>query len=87
MGREQCDDMNDEAGDGCFQCKFDCNVNCQECTLGVCTSCKLGYWLIDQSCQSLCGDGMFLSKFEDCDDGNLSNLDGCDSTCLIESSW
>jgi cysteine-rich repeat protein len=37
------------------------------------------------TCQvpQVCGDG-FLSPGEDCDDGNLFNLDGCDSNCHYE---
>ena len=32
-----------------------------------------------------CGDGISVSGFEGCDDGNLANFDGCSSTCNVES--
>jgi sulfatase modifying factor 1 len=33
-----------------------------------------------------CGDGE-LDEGERCDDGNVKNLDGCSSTCRIETGW
>ena len=33
-------------------------------------------------CYDECGDGKRI--FNDCDDGNLNNGDGCSSTCKIE---
>merc|ERR1711871_633452 len=33
-----------------------------------------------------CGDG-FMSGWEDCDDGNLANGDGCSNICTIEDSY
>src|SRR5690606_6704952 len=61
---------------------------------------ELGGWTIDQLCivghdaappppppppsgGGLCGDG-FLDQYEQCDDGNLQNGDGCSSGCLLE---
>ena len=36
----------------------------------------------------MCGDGSLQSSNgEQCDDGNLSNGDGCSSSCLIETGW
>jgi MYXO-CTERM domain-containing protein len=60
---------------------------------------ELGGWNIDQLCivghsdeppppptgDGWCGDG-FLDEFEQCDDGNLINGDGCSSGCLWEST-
>jgi cysteine-rich repeat protein len=38
----------------------------------------------DASCHTIvCGDGM-LEGSEQCDDGNTTNLDGCDSSCKFE---
>ena len=38
----------------------------------------------DNDCRNIvCGDGI-LSGSEQCDDGNLMNLDGCDSSCRLE---
>ncbi|MBQ9816314.1 MAG: DUF4215 domain-containing protein [Proteobacteria bacterium] len=33
-----------------------------------------------------CGDGMWQSKYEDCDDGNTFAGDGCNN-CLVETGW
>ena len=37
-------------------------------------------------CTLLCGNGR-LDGTEQCDDGNKNNLDGCSSTCQIETNW
>lgn len=39
-----------------------------------------------ENMESRCGDGS-KSLFEDCDDGNTLNGDGCSSTCEIEQGW
>jgi cysteine-rich repeat protein len=33
------------------------------------------------TCQPVCGDGIIVPDFEDCDDKNTENEDGCDSDC------
>jgi cysteine-rich repeat protein len=33
-----------------------------------------------------CGDGILQKPFEQCDDGNNANLDGCSSTCKFEQN-
>lgn len=35
-------------------------------------------------CPSVCGDGVIWPD-EECDDGNVASLDGCDSHCLLEN--
>lgn len=55
---------------------------------------EFGGWNVDQLCivghgessggDGGCGDG-FVQQYEDCDDGNLDNGDGCSSGCLLES--
>ena len=35
----------------------------------------------------MCGDGKYYGVGIECDDGNLLNGDGCDSTCNIESGY
>jgi cysteine-rich repeat protein len=35
----------------------------------------------------LAGDGIRILDFEDCDDGNLVNGDGCNETMGIEAGW
>jgi len=39
-----------------------------------------------QACTSACGDGN-MDPNEDCDDGNLSDRDGCSSKCKIEDGF
>jgi fibro-slime domain-containing protein len=39
-----------------------------------------------RACTSTCGDGMRLGS-EQCDDGNLSNGDGCSTLCATESGF
>ena len=34
----------------------------------------------------MCGDGI-ASGTEQCDDGNLDGLDGCDADCRVEDSF
>ena len=34
----------------------------------------------------LCGDGTLTLPFEECDDGNTGDLDGCSSTCQLEAA-
>ena len=53
--------------------------DCTPCTGGVC---KAGACVA-----SVCGDGCRdASRGEQCDDGNLVNLDGCDSSCHFEQN-
>lgn len=37
-------------------------------------------------CSTVCGDGL-VATTEACDDGNLINGDGCDSTCVVEADF
>ncbi|CAD8120370.1 unnamed protein product [Paramecium sonneborni] len=87
VGNEQCDDMNSIQNDGCYQCKFMCDQYCLDCQEGVCNECLQGMNLINQTCQPICGDGFHLLSFEQCDDANKDNGDGCDSQCQIENDW
>lgn len=38
-------------------------------------------------CQAKCGDLITLKEFEECDDGNTLDSDGCSSTCKIEKRF
>ncbi|CAD8190851.1 unnamed protein product [Paramecium octaurelia] len=87
VGNEQCDDMNSNQNDGCFECRFMCDQYCVDCWEGVCKECPEGMYLLDQICQSICGDGFNFQKTEKCDDGNKGNGDGCNSQCKIEKDW
>jgi cysteine-rich repeat protein len=41
------------------------------------------------TCAQICGDGLVISRTNStyCDDGNLSNLDGCSESCEVEVGW
>ncbi|HMA96830.1 MAG TPA: DUF4215 domain-containing protein [Polyangiaceae bacterium] len=72
-GTEQCDDGNNDSGDGCTPaCRKEptCPVEGGEC-------------------KSVCGDGMILAADTDqqCDDGNSADGDGCSSTCMLEQGY
>ncbi|CAD8125726.1 unnamed protein product [Paramecium sonneborni] len=87
VGYEQCDDMNSIEKDGCYECKFMCDEYCIDCEEGICKECPEGMHLFDHLCQPKCGDGFNLKLFEQCDDGNIENGDGCNSKCQIEKDW
>jgi len=39
------------------------------------------------TCSTICGDSIFVSFTESCDDGNTAGGDGCASNCVVESDW
>jgi cysteine-rich repeat protein len=69
----------------------------EECDNGILNGflCSAGYESYCEYCTSeclieeiegpYCGDGNLDSEFEECDDGNLIDGDGCSSDCLVES--
>jgi cysteine-rich repeat protein len=71
VGAEQCDDGNQEDGDGC-------SSSCQVETGWQCTG-------EPSVCETDCGDGI-VAGTELCDDGNQEDGDGCNSSCEIECS-
>ncbi|CAD8105195.1 unnamed protein product [Paramecium sonneborni] len=73
---EDCDDQNSLKYDGCNQCKFECDENCNKCEYGKCLYCNIGYYLQDQICVTFCGDGLIVGN-EKCDNGNIFEEDGC----------
>ena len=93
VGSEQCDDGNTINNDGC---QSDCTLITPgfACVGGgsgskdICTQWLTGY--IQNSDKTACvpnwGDGLKVSS-ELCDDGNLSNGDGCSNTWNIESGY
>ena len=72
---EQCDDGNNEDGDGC-------SATCT--TEGGGGGGGFFYGSGNQTPSPYCGDNMINQDLEQCDDGNISNGDGCSSLCLIE---
>ncbi|CAD8090863.1 unnamed protein product [Paramecium sonneborni] len=80
---EQCDDGNQTFEDGCFQCKYECQAECQTCAAGICYNCKKNYYLSSENaCLPICGDGV-ITKYEFCDDYNFVIEDGC-SNCTFQ---
>ncbi len=74
--RETCDDSNAVSGDGC---SADCT------TVEPGWQCRMP----GRACVPICGDGIMTSSAdgtvaEGCDDGNITNGDGCSSTCQVE---
>jgi cysteine-rich repeat protein len=67
-----------------FRCSFDCQIE-----LGF--DCTGGNFTHPDKCQEFCGDGLLMSETRPnvsyCDDGNLDNGDGCNSSCSIEIGY
>lgn len=74
-GSEQCDDGNNDTGDGCSPwCALEPDCSSQH----GCAS--------NAGCVSSCGDDLKLAP-EECDDGNVLDGDGCSSNCEIEDGF
>ncbi len=74
--QEECDDGNDESGDGCSAtCKVETGFACKpdEDGRSICDPLKCGNEAHDAG--------------EECDDGNLINGDGCSKLCFIERGY
>lgn len=74
-GSEQCDDGNNNTGDGCGPyCRRE-------------PACPPG----GGACTTACGDGMLLpvdkAAGQECDDGNTVSGDGCSATCTVEAGY
>jgi cysteine-rich repeat protein len=86
---EECDDGNEQSGDGCdSECLTELNA-CGDGQLNETEICDDGNTLSGDGCRAdcqgleLCGDGL-LDPAEACDDANVNNGDGCDSNCQQE---
>ncbi len=78
---EQCDDQNIGSGDGCSAA---CRVeDGYECT-GAPSVCATGGNNGGNPPVSTCGNGA-VDAWEQCDDGNAADGDGCSRTCFQES--
>ncbi|HEY5955690.1 MAG TPA: DUF4215 domain-containing protein, partial [Polyangiaceae bacterium] len=74
-GSEQCDDGNNDMGDGCSPfCRRE-------------PSCPVA----GGACSTACGDGILLPidkvNGQECDDGNTVSGDGCSDKCKVESGY
>ncbi|ACY14630.1 Ig-like domain-containing protein [Haliangium ochraceum] len=87
---EECDDGNNDSGDGCTAF---CTL--EECGDGVVNNndevCDDGNTEAGDGCRAdcqgseVCGDGFFdTAAGEECDDGNTAGGDGCSAQCVIE---
>ena len=79
---EQCDDANDQSGDGCSStCQIESGYVCDsDANDNPCGTTDAG------SVVTVCGDDIVAGS-EICDDGNTADGDGCSSTCAIESGY
>ncbi|CAD8079972.1 unnamed protein product [Paramecium sonneborni] len=71
---EQCDDINNS---NCVNCHYQCQQYCVDCNLLQCFQCQIGFQVNMNECQPFCGDGIVINNFENCDDGNDIQFDGC----------
>ena len=83
---KSCSECDGITSDDCISCEngyqMDSNEICKEC------SSISGFTAdSDGSCISICGDGILISKYEECDDSNLIDGDGCDSKCIVEFGY
>ena len=80
LGDEGCDDGNLEEGDGCSSsCKVELGWLCE-------SKRSPGSRHLNSVCSNDCGDGLVVSG-EVCDDGNLTDGDGCTAECNIEDRY
>jgi cysteine-rich repeat protein len=92
-GGEDCDDSNQEIGDGCdSQCQFENNVVCGNGVTEFTEECDDGNNNNADTCEGDCTlpkCGNFVTdpnQQETCDDGNTTNGDGCSEDCRLEIS-
>lgn len=80
---EVCDDGDVSGQDGCSAtCTQEVGYTCQANPGGNGTPQNP-----DSRCLATCGDGVLAVGAEQCDDGDLTALDGCGPGCQIEYGW
>ena len=78
LGREQCDDGDTTAGNGCdTNCNVEIGWSCNDNEPSQCTADTTPVSPQD----ARCGDGMLNRAEEYCDDGNAIESDSCTSSC------
>jgi cysteine-rich repeat protein len=85
---EECDDGNNQNGDGCNESCLYVSPSCGDGSLDADEECDDGDLFTGDGCDDAChieipygcGDG-FISFGEECDDGNTIDGDGCESHC------
>ena len=90
-GVEECDDGGTVSGDGCSSvCREEfCGDGIVQPRLNEeCDAADNpgGYGLCAPGCvlDAHCGDGIVQDAYEDCDDGNHEDCDGCSASCLSQ---
>ena len=86
---EQCDDGNSRKSDGCSsECRIEFGWRCPFNVEGYRSGCeKIPRNPEDNRPEeSFCGNGE-VEAGEECDDGYLTNGDGCSVLCVIEAGW
>lgn len=64
-------------------CVGEATPNTEVCDDGIDNDCD---GMVDEGCVATCGNGL-LEAGETCDDGNLTNGDGCTATCTVQSGY
>jgi len=88
--QEACDDGNQNAGDGCYDCQVELlpsGPRCGDGTLDQGEVCDDGNESNADACATscgwtTCGDGRVREGVEECDDGDPIKSDGCSQGCL-----
>ncbi|CAK74202.1 unnamed protein product (macronuclear) [Paramecium tetraurelia] len=86
---EVCDDGNELKYDGCYQCKYQCQMECLDCQFGKCTQCEPPLILVPsksmceerKSCKGLIGlyyDNYSNDCLPQCGDGIVVGLEQCE---------
>ena len=71
----------------CNDGDFDPTDGCSGCSVTPGWVCDNTNWATAAStCTQSCGNGL-ADAGEECDDGNIVSLDGCTSTCKLETGW
>ncbi|CAD8162332.1 unnamed protein product [Paramecium pentaurelia] len=91
MNQEKvCEDGNTLLDDGCYQCQLSCQQQCTLCTINGCLECNTIGWRLDtlyNKCETICGDGITVQYYEECDDLIHQNCFkckyNCQDSCLI----
>ncbi|CAD8085417.1 unnamed protein product [Paramecium sonneborni] len=71
VNSEICDDGNLIQFDGCFKCKLSCQDSCSNCSSMGCLECNTKGWEynpLEMKCETICGDGIHVQDYEECDD-------------------
>ena len=75
----------------CIICSVTGCINCSAVNTNKCTTCNqtMGYYnnATSGKCSAKCGDGIYVSAEQGCDDNNTDNFDGCSSTCTVETGF